>query len=148
MAKRQRLIYVSISEFIDSLQPDELIPFYCKAKIGFWSSRIEGQIGTGAQALCCGCSVVSGNAGTLTCFHHYASRESGRLAVGMKAEAMDARSGSLGIRTGGCAPYQQHMVREVSRRCCSQALPRAAEYSGLRSARRRAQLIAVINAKM
>ena len=75
-------------EFMDFIQPDQLVPFFCKAKIGFWSSRSEGQIGAGAQALCCGCSVVSGNAGTLSCFHHYTSRESGRLAAGMKAGAM------------------------------------------------------------
>jgi glycosyltransferase involved in cell wall biosynthesis len=75
-------------EFIDFLQPEQLVPFYRKAKIGVWSSRSEGQIGTGAQALCCGCSVVAGNSGTLSCFHHYVSRESGRLALGMDADAM------------------------------------------------------------
>jgi len=75
-------------DFIDFLQPDELVPFYNRAKISVWSSRSEGQIGTGAQALCCGCSVVAGNSGTLSCFHHYVSRESGRLALSMKAEAL------------------------------------------------------------
>jgi glycosyltransferase involved in cell wall biosynthesis len=72
-------------EFIDFIKPDKLVPLFCKAKIGFWSSRSEGQIGAGAQALCCGCSVVAGNSGTLSCFHHYVSRESGRLALGMQA---------------------------------------------------------------
>jgi len=75
-------------EFIDFIKPEELVPFYQKAKIGVWSSRSEGQIGTGAQALCCGFSVVAGNAGTLSCFHHYVSRESGRLALGMDSNAL------------------------------------------------------------
>lgn len=75
-------------EFIDFLQPKELVPFYNSAKIACWSSRSEGQIGTGAQALCCGCSVVAGNSGTLSCFHHYVSRDSGRLALGMTADVL------------------------------------------------------------
>lgn len=75
-------------QFIDFLQPADLVPFYNQASIACWSSRSEGQIGTGAQALCCGCSVVAGNAGMLSCFHHYATRESGRLAIDMTAEAL------------------------------------------------------------
>jgi glycosyltransferase involved in cell wall biosynthesis len=79
---------LSRCEFIDFLQPDDLVPFYSRAKIACWSSRSEGQIGTGAQALCCGCSVVAGNSGTLSCFHHYVSRESGRLALGMDTDSL------------------------------------------------------------
>ena len=79
---------LSRCKFIDFLKPDELVPFYKTAKIACWSSRSEGQIGTGAQALCCGCSVVAGNSGTLSCFHHYVSRESGRLAIDMTADAL------------------------------------------------------------
>jgi glycosyltransferase involved in cell wall biosynthesis len=79
---------LSRCEFIDFLQPSDLVPFYSRAKIACWSSRSEGQIGTGAQALCCGCSVVAGNSGTLSCFHHYVSRESGRLALGMDANSL------------------------------------------------------------
>lgn len=75
-------------QFIDFLQPNDLVPYYNRASIACWSSRSEGQIGTGAQALCCGCSVVAGNAGTLSCFHHYVSRESGRLAIDMTADAL------------------------------------------------------------
>ena len=86
--RRHRLANLRRCEFIDFMQPDELVPFYRKAKIGVWSSRSEGQIGTGAQALCCGCSVVAGNSGTLSCFHHYVSRESGRLALGMNSDAL------------------------------------------------------------
>jgi len=86
--RRNHLANLHRCEFIDFLQPEQLVPFYRKAKIGVWSSRSEGQIGTGAQALCCGCSVVAGNSGTLSCFHHYVSRESGRLALGMDADAM------------------------------------------------------------
>lgn len=85
---RHRLANLKRCEFIDFMQPDQLVPFYRKAKIGVWSSRSEGQIGTGAQALCCGCSVVAGNSGTLSCFHHYVSRESGRLALGMNSDAL------------------------------------------------------------
>jgi glycosyltransferase involved in cell wall biosynthesis len=83
-----RLANLERCEFIDFLKPNELVPFFNRAKIGFWSSRSEGQIGTGAQALCCGCSVVAGNSGTLSCFHHYVSRESGRLALGMGANVL------------------------------------------------------------
>jgi len=75
-------------QFVDFLQPADLVPYYNKASIACWSSRLEGQIGTGAQALCCGCSVVAGNSGTLSCFHHYVSRESGRLAIDMTADAL------------------------------------------------------------
>lgn len=75
-------------EFIDFLQPADLVPYYNRASIACWSSRSEGQIGAGAQALCCGCSVVAGNAGTLSCFHHYVSRESGRLAIDMSANGL------------------------------------------------------------
>ena len=75
-------------QFIDFLQPEDLVPYYNRASIACWSSRSEGQIGTGAQALCCGCSVVAGNAGTLSCFHHYVSRESGRLAIDMTTDAL------------------------------------------------------------
>jgi glycosyltransferase involved in cell wall biosynthesis len=85
---RLQLAHLDRFEFIDFLKPEELLPYYDKAKIACWSSRSEGQIGTGAQALCCGCSVVSGNAGTLSCFHHYVSQESGRLALGMDADAL------------------------------------------------------------
>lgn len=75
-------------QFIDFLQPADLVPYYNRASIACWSSRSEGQIGAGAQALCCGCSVVAGDAGTLSCFHHYVSRESGRLAIDMTADAL------------------------------------------------------------
>lgn len=85
---RHGLANLGRCEFIDFLQPEKLVPFYRKAKIGVWSSRSEGQIGAGAQALCCGCSVVAGNSGTLSCFHHYVSRESGRLALGMNSDAL------------------------------------------------------------
>ena len=75
-------------QFVDFLPPADLVPYYNRARIACWSSRSEGQIGTGAQALCCGCSVVAGNAGTLSCFHHYANRKSGRLAIDMTADAL------------------------------------------------------------
>jgi len=86
--RRNHLANLHRCEFIDFLYPEQLVPFYRKAKIGVWSSRSEGQIGAGAQALCCGCSVVAGDSGTLSCFHHYVSRESGRLALGMGANAL------------------------------------------------------------
>ena len=86
--RRNDLANLHRCEFIDFLQPEQLVLFYRRAKIGVWSSRSEGQMGTGAQALCCGCSVVAGNSGTLSCFHHYVSRESGRLALGMDAVAL------------------------------------------------------------
>lgn len=67
-------------EFIDYIKPQSLSELYNRAKIGFWSSRWEGQQGTAAQALCCGCSVVSVSSSHNSCFRHYVSRESGRLA--------------------------------------------------------------------
>lgn len=66
--------------FMEHVPIDELPSLYSKAKIGFWASRWEGQQATGAQALCCGCSVVSHNSAHLSCFRHYVSRASGRLA--------------------------------------------------------------------
>jgi len=73
---------------IEFLKPSELRRWLNVASIACWASKSEGQIGSGAQALCCGCSVVAGNAGTLSCFHHYVSRESGRLALSMDAESL------------------------------------------------------------
>ncbi len=75
-------------DFLDFVSIADLKPYYDRASIGFWSSRGEGQIGAGAQALCFGCSVVAGNSGNLSCFHHYVSRESGRVALGMSADAL------------------------------------------------------------
>lgn len=66
---------------IDHVLPDELAVHYRKAKIAAWSSRWEGQQGTAAQALCCGCSVVAPDVAEMSCFRHYVSRESGRLAA-------------------------------------------------------------------
>lgn len=68
-------------ELIDAVPPTELVDLYRRAKIGFWTSRWEGQQGTAAQALCCGCSVVSVNTSHMSCFRHYVSRGSGRLAM-------------------------------------------------------------------
>lgn len=68
-------------EFIDHIAAARLPEIYRKARIGFWSSRWEGQQGTGAQALCCGCSVVSVSSAQNSCFRHYVTRESGRLAT-------------------------------------------------------------------
>lgn len=67
-------------EFIGRLPPTQLPALYGRARIGFWTSRWEGQQGTGAQALCCGCSVVSTGSLPNACFHHYVSGSSGRLA--------------------------------------------------------------------
>lgn len=67
-------------EFVDYVKPETLPKIYRRARIGFWTSRWEGQQGTGAQALCCGCSVVSSSSAQNSCFRHYVSRESGRLA--------------------------------------------------------------------
>ena len=67
-------------QFRDYVPPAELKTIYASAKLGFWRSRSEGQQGTAAQALCCGCSVVSNSLARMNCFRHYISRESGRLA--------------------------------------------------------------------
>jgi len=66
---------------IPFLSPDDLRDAYRRSKIGFWTSRHEGQQGTGAQALCCGCSVVSTTGIAMSCFAHYASRGSGRQSI-------------------------------------------------------------------
>jgi len=67
-------------EFQERIDPDDVPALLDRASIGFWSSRWEGQQGTGAQALCCGCSVVSHGAPMMSCFRHYVSSESGSLA--------------------------------------------------------------------
>lgn len=68
-------------ELIPFVKPTELRKVYSKAKIGFWASRHEGQQGTGAQALCCGASVVATSGVAMNCFAHYTSRSSGRQAI-------------------------------------------------------------------
>ena len=67
-------------EFMESMESPEVPALLNRASIGFWSSRWEGQHGTGAQALCCGCSVVSHGSPMMSCFRHYVSRDRGRLA--------------------------------------------------------------------
>jgi glycosyltransferase involved in cell wall biosynthesis len=74
--------------FIDYVKPEQLPELYRRARIGFWTSRWEGQQGTGAQALCCGCSVVSASSAQNSCFRHYVTRESGRLASRNKADSL------------------------------------------------------------
>lgn len=68
-------------ELAPFLSPQQLRDLYLRSKIGFWASSHEGQQGTGAQALCCGCSVVSTGGVAMSCFAHYASRASGRQSL-------------------------------------------------------------------
>lgn len=68
-------------ELIPYISSDKLVDYYCRAKISCWSSRHEGQQNTGAQALCCGSSVVSTTGIAMSCFAHYSSRSSGRQAI-------------------------------------------------------------------
>ena len=75
-------------EFLDRISPGKLPEFYRKASIGFWSSRSEGQQGTAAQALCCGASVVSHGSANMSCFRHYVTRGSGRLAPANRPQAL------------------------------------------------------------
>ena len=74
--------------FVEQVNHEELTDYLNLASVAFWSSRWEGQQGTGAQALCCGCSVVSHGSPLMSCFHHYVSRSSGRLAMRNHAEAL------------------------------------------------------------
>lgn len=67
-------------EFIERVEPSAVPGYLNKARIGFWTSRWEGQQGAAAQALCCGCSVVSHRSTMVNCFRHYCSRDSGSLA--------------------------------------------------------------------
>jgi glycosyltransferase involved in cell wall biosynthesis len=125
---------LSRCEFIDFLQPDNLVPFYSRAKIACWSSRSEGQIGTGAQALCCGCSVVAGSSGTLSCFHHYVSRESGRLALGMDADSL---AEALQLEAEAWDTGQREPIR-ISRIWCNEfhdvnVAARALDFLGLQA---------------
>jgi glycosyltransferase involved in cell wall biosynthesis len=91
-------------EFLERVDPSEVPSLFNRASIGFWSSRWEGQQGTGAQALCCGCSVVSHSSPMMSCFSHYVSRESGRLAAQntpkalAEALAFEARAWDSGAR--------------------------------------------------
>jgi glycosyltransferase involved in cell wall biosynthesis len=75
-------------ELTPFLKPADLRETYSKARIAFWASRHEGQQGTGAQALCCGCSVVSTGGLSMNCFAHYASRSSGRQALRNNARSL------------------------------------------------------------
>jgi glycosyltransferase involved in cell wall biosynthesis len=65
----------------DFMRPEELLQWYQRSKIGFWSSRSEGQQGAGAQALCCGCSLVATTGISMNCFSYYSSRGSGLQTV-------------------------------------------------------------------
>ncbi len=75
-------------ELIERVPADHLPNYYRRASIGLWTSRWEGQQGTAAQALCCGCSVVSVFSALNSCFRHYISRESGRLASSNQADSL------------------------------------------------------------
>lgn len=74
--------------FFENLSHQELLSHYQRAKIGLWTSLWEGQQGTGAQALCCGCSVVAPGTPLNTCFSDYVSEKSGRLSAGDSAPAI------------------------------------------------------------
>ena len=67
--------------FEENLAHRDLVGLYQKAKIGFWTSLWEGQQGTAAQSLCCGCSVVAPSSPLNSCFEDYVSQSSGRLAT-------------------------------------------------------------------
>jgi glycosyltransferase involved in cell wall biosynthesis len=68
-------------ELIPYMEAAALKSLFCKSKIAYWSSRNEGQQNTGAQALCCGSSVVSTTGIAMNCFAHYISRGSGRQCI-------------------------------------------------------------------
>jgi len=91
-------------EFQERVETEYVPKLFNSASIGFWSSNWEGQQGTGAQALCCGCSVVSYRSPMMSCFSHYVSRKSGRLAVQntpkdlAQALAYEARAWDSGAR--------------------------------------------------
>jgi glycosyltransferase involved in cell wall biosynthesis len=67
--------------FEENLAHKDLVFLYQKAKIGFWTSLLEGQQGAAAQALCCGCSVVAPSSPLNSCFADYVCQSSGRLAL-------------------------------------------------------------------
>jgi len=75
-------------ELVSHVEPAELKKLYCRARIGCWSSRHEGQQNTGAQALCCGASVVGTTGMAVNCFEYYASRNSGCQAATNTAESL------------------------------------------------------------
>jgi glycosyltransferase involved in cell wall biosynthesis len=81
LLKRLAIPPVPGLEFRERVDPSEVAVLLNRASIGLWSSRWEGQQGAGAQALCCGCSVVSHNAPMMSCFRHYVRRNSGQLSV-------------------------------------------------------------------
>jgi len=80
LLKRLTIPSVLGLDFHERVDSSDVPAIFNRASIGFWSSRWEGQQGTGAQALCCGCSVVSHGAPMMSCFRHYVSRNSGQLA--------------------------------------------------------------------
>lgn len=73
-------------ELLEKLPQSKLVMLYQTAKIGFWTSLWEGQQGTAAQALCCGCSVVAPASPLNSCFTDYVCHDSGRLAKKSSAE--------------------------------------------------------------
>jgi glycosyltransferase involved in cell wall biosynthesis len=80
LLEKLRIPSVPGLEFQERVDTTEIPKLFNRASIGFWSSNWEGQQGTGAQALCCGCSVVSHLSPMMNCFSHYVSKDSGRLA--------------------------------------------------------------------
>lgn len=76
--------------FEENLAHPDLVQLYQRAKIGFWTSLWEGQQGTGAQALCCGCSVVAPQSPLNSCFADYVSACSGRLALDSSVSSLTA----------------------------------------------------------
>lgn len=101
-------------ELMPHVSPATLRELYNRAQIACWSSRHEGQQNTGAQALCCGASVVGTTGMAVNCFEYYASRSSGRQATsntaGALAEALvlEAEAWDSGRRSGA----------EISRSWC------------------------------
>jgi glycosyltransferase involved in cell wall biosynthesis len=90
--------------FEENLAHRDLVGLYQKAKIGFWTSLWEGQQGTAAQSLCCGCSVVAPSSPLNSCFEDYVSQSSGRLATDSsitcltEALALEAQEWAQGFR--------------------------------------------------
>jgi glycosyltransferase involved in cell wall biosynthesis len=93
--------------FEENLPHSSLVKLYQRAKIGFWTSLWEGQQGTAAQALCCGCSVVAPSSPLNSCFGDYVSPSSGRLAMDSSVASLtdalrlEAQAWSQGLRLPG-----------------------------------------------
>ena len=92
----------SFGEWFEALPPDratrvtfhgrvpnaELVNWYRRAQVSLCTSFHEGTHVSSAEAVCCGCGIVSSPLSTVACCHWYASEHSGTIAANDTAESI------------------------------------------------------------